>query len=65
MVCFILHNIAKERRQPDFEQEFPGDEEEDMDMVDERGPEGKNAHQERLRLRAQGFAKRNRIAEML
>lgn len=59
VACFVLHNIALSRRQPDFDDEgiVPFEEEEYDNQPDRQ----ENLAQEILRLRRQGFAKRQRI----
>ncbi|KZS21184.1 putative Nuclease HARBI1 [Daphnia magna] len=59
MACFVLHNIALSRRQPDFDDEgIVLFKEEEYDNQPDRQ---ENLAKEILRLQRQGFAKRQRV----
>ncbi|KZS08263.1 F14D2.9-like protein, partial [Daphnia magna] len=60
MACFILHNIALSRRQPDFDDDIAVNHFEEQDY-DNQPDRQENLAQAALRLRRQGFEKRNRM----
>lgn len=62
MACFVLHNIAKERNQPDFEDDavMEGDMFEIVMSAEEKG-DGPISAREESRIRRLGFETRQKI----
>jgi hypothetical protein len=60
MACFILHNIAPSRRQPDLDDDIAVNHFEEQDY-DNQPDRQENLAQAALRLRRQGLEKRNRM----
>nr|CAH0108003.1 unnamed protein product [Daphnia galeata] len=61
MACCVLHNIARKRNQPDFDEGVEEGEVFEIRMPPENNDVNENVNQEKLRLRREGFAKRQRI----
>lgn len=61
MACCVLHNIARKRNQPDFDEGVEEGELFEIRMPPENNDVNENVNQENLRLRREGFAKRHRI----
>lgn len=64
MACFVLQNIAKDRNQPDFEDDFVenGDMFEIDESVSDGGIAGATSAREQSKIRRLGFETRTRIA---
>jgi hypothetical protein len=60
LACFILHNIALSRRQPDFDDDIAANQFEEQDY-DNQPDRQENLAQATLRLRRPGFEKQNRM----
>ena len=63
MACFFLSNVARQRNLPEFDDEIPPEDDmnEDMDERPDWAIEGELGAREKLRLRRQGFLKRDTI----